>query len=101
MGKFIASPWVGGQREGPFLIKPDLGLKLICFVVCLGEILVRLQMIYEFNHSLLTYGDMIGKLVGEALIFPKDMKIEDLWKEVLVTNPIIDSFTTGRVMIVS
>ena len=73
MGKFIASSWVGGQREGPFLIKPDLGLKLICFVVCLGDILVRLQIMFEFNHSLLTYGAMIGELLDETVIFLEDM----------------------------
>ena len=56
---------------------------------------------FEFNHSLLISSAMIGELVGEAIIFPKDMKIEDLWNEVLVTNPLIDSFTICRVVIVS
>ena len=52
-------------------------------------------MIFEFNHSLLAYGAIIGELVNKTVIFPEDMKSDDLWNEVLATNPIIYSSTIG------
>ena len=58
-------------------------------------------MIFELNHSLLTFGAMISDLIDRANVFPEDVKKEDLWNQVLMTNLIIDYFATSRAMFVS
>ena len=58
-------------------------------------------MIFELNHSLLTFGAMISELIDRAIVFPEDVKKEDVWIQVLMTNPIIDYFATSKAMLVS
>ena len=58
-------------------------------------------MIFELNHSLLTFGTKIGELIGITILLPEDVKEEDLWNKVLMENTIIYSFATIRAMLVS